>query len=206
MSEADTQRRRSSRRAATGIITCPSCGGPLKPDAKWCPNCNFTGGDTLRLFPHDPPPLLPILDAVGLLKEHDIHKIEVARENLRRRFPQFRWKICIVTLPRETSLSVFGFWLLNVCPLHDQETPQERAWTILLLLNPSTAQAAVIPGYAAEPFLSDDEWKAILSDMRKPWSLAKPAEDIVRFFKNSRRHLNVAWKRYGTRKSGRKSS
>lgn len=193
-------------RAASGVTTCPACGGPLKADAKWCPACDFTGEKSLDMFPGDPPPLLPILDAVGALDDDGIRKIVASRENLRRRFPQFQWRICLVELSKQTSLPLFGFWLLNTCPLDDGESMDDRAWTILLLINAGTGQAAVIPGYAAEPFLSDDEWKSILVTMADSWSAGKPADAIVRFFTASRSRLDEAWALYGARQSNRKPS
>lgn len=190
-----------SRRVVPGVILCPSCGGPLKPDSKWCPGCHFTGSKTLDLFPHDAPPLLPVLDAVGLLDDSGTRRVEAAREKLKRRFPQFDWRVCIVHLPEETSLPVFGFWLLNACPLGAKEDVESRAWTVLLLINAGTGKAAVIPGYAAEPYLSNEEWKAALAAMDEPWNAKKPVEAILRFFDDSRRQLNRAWKRYGSRVS-----
>ncbi len=156
------------------------------------------------MFSDSPPPLLPILDAAGLLKDNDIRKIESARDVLRRRFPQFHWRICTVSLPQDTSLPVFGFWLLNACPLHLNETEDERSWTILLLINADSGQAAAIPGYAAEPFFSDDEWGSILATMAEPWQARRPAEAIIRFFKSSRSRLDRAWKLYGARHPNRK--
>ncbi len=198
---AEQFRHQASRRATLGVITCPSCYGSLKPDTKWCPTCNFTGNDSTAMFPDPPPPLLPLLDAAGLLKADDIRKIETARDRLRRRFPQFHWRICTVSLPVDTRLSLFGFWLLNVCPLYDQETLADRNSTVLLLINADTGQAAVVPGYAVEPFLSDEEWKAILRTMIEPWKSGNPSAAILQFFKSSRRHLDLSWKRFGTRHS-----
>jgi hypothetical protein len=202
---ADSSRRGGSRRTTIGVITCPACGGPLKPDSKWCPACEFTGSHTLDLYPDDPPPLLPVLDAVGLLNESDIRKIGSARESLRRRFPQFHWRICLVNLPADASLPVFGFWLLNACPMHDGESVEDRAWTILLLIDDASGEAAVIPGYGAEPFVSDDEWKSVLAPMSAPWRAGKPADAIVCYFREARTRLDLAWKRFGSRRNGRNS-
>ena len=157
----------------------------------------------MRIFPDAPPPLLPILDAAGIFKDKDIRRIEAGRDALRRRFPQFKWKICTVCLPPETSLPLFGFWLLNACPFHEKETLEERAWTVLLLVNAVSGQAAVVTGYAAEPFLSDDEWKTILADMGEPWKAGKTADAVLCFFQSSRNQLNRAWKRFGSRRSGK---
>lgn len=203
MSDSSQTRRKVTTRSAPGVIICPSCKGPLKQDSKWCPACGFTGSHTVDLFPDPPPPLLPILDAVGLLSTDDVSKVEASRDKLRRRFPQFHWRICIVDPPEKTNLPVFGFWLLNVCPLGPEETNEDRAWTVLLLINTGTGEAAIIPGYAAEPFLSDDEWKRRLATMVEPWRAGKPADAITLFFKNTHLQLELAWKRYGTRRSSR---
>jgi hypothetical protein len=160
----------------------------------------------MAMFSDSPPPLLPILDAVGALSESDIRSVNDARDRLGRRFPQFRWRICIVDLPPETSLALFGFWLLNACPLDESESVDDRAWTVLLLLNAGTGQAAVIPGYAAEPYLSDDEWKTVLTSMAEPWQRGRVGDAIVCFFKAGRRRLDRAWKHYGARRPGRTSS
>jgi hypothetical protein len=193
----------SSRAVSLGVVQCPACGGPLNVDANWCPRCNFTGGDTVAMFSDPPPPLLPILDAAGILKENDLLKIESARESLRSRFPQFHWRVCTVILPPESSLSLFGFWLLNACPLLGEETLENRASTVLLLINADSGQVTAVPGYAVESYLSDDTWKLILSSMTEPWRSGKPGEAIVCFFTTARSHLEIAWKRYGTRISTR---
>ncbi|MEO7098323.1 MAG: hypothetical protein ABI162_03095 [Luteolibacter sp.] len=180
-------------------LLCPSCRAPLKADSKWCPSCNFTGSTTVELFPGSPPPLLPILDAMGIWNDSDIQKIEAARESLRKRFPQLHWRVCTVGLPPETPLPVFGFWLLNACPLLENETSEDRAWTILLLIDVESGQAAAIPGYAAETCLADEEWQKALDAMAGPWQSGKTADAVVEFFKNSRSRLDESWKRNGSR-------
>ncbi len=155
------------------------------------------------MFSDPPPPLLPILDAAGILEESDLVNIGSARESLRGRFPQFHWRVCTVILPPASSLSLFGFWLLNACPLLDEETLESRASTVLLLINADSGQVAAVPGYAVESYLADETWKLILSSMAEPWRSGKPGEAIVRFFTSTRGHLEIAWKRYGTRISTR---
>lgn len=195
--------RSSSRVGTAGVINCPACGGPLKVDSKWCPACHFTGAHTMDLFPEAPPPLLPIFDAAGIFNGRDVCKIEAARFKLHRRFPQFHWRVCTVMLPAETNLSVFGFWLLNVCPLHGNESAEDRAATVLLLIDANTGRVAAVPGYAVESVLSDDSWKTILASMAAPWRAGQPVDAVIRFFGNTRIHLERAWKSYGARLSAR---
>ncbi len=194
---------RIHRRSPSASLTCPACGVTLKVDSKWCSACNFTGANTVAMFPDSPPPLLPILDAAGIWNDADIRKIEAAREKVRSRFPQLHWRVCTVSLPVGTALPVFGFWLLNTCPLHGFETPEERAWTVLLLIDVESGQAAAIPGYAAEPCLGDADWQDILGTMTAPWQAGNTAEAVVGFFKNSRSRLEESWKRTGSRRKNR---
>ncbi|MEO8617620.1 MAG: hypothetical protein ABI600_21000 [Luteolibacter sp.] len=151
------------------------------------------------MFSDSPPPLLPILDVVGILNPSEVKKIETSRESLRRRFPQLHWRVCCVCLPPETGLSVFGFWLLNACPLYDKETSEERAWTVLLLIDVKSCLAAAIPGYAAETCLGDDKWQESLNAMAIPWKAGKTADAVVAFFENCRKQLDEAWKHHGAR-------
>ncbi len=203
MSAAPDRVRRRSQRSTSVSVACPSCKSVLRPDSKWCPSCNFTGGDTIEMFSDSPPPLLPILDAMGLWNESELKKIEAARDSLSRSYPQFQWRICTVSLPPDTQLPLFGFWLLNACPLHEKETSEERAWTVLLLIDFASGKAAVIPGYAAESCLADDDWQKSLNAMGNQWQSGNTADAVVEFFKSSRGHLDESWKFNGSRRANK---
>lgn len=175
----------------------------MKADSKWCNACHFTGAQTLDLFPQPPPPLLPVLDAACIFSDRDVWRIDQARGRLHRRFPQFQWRVCTVDLLPGTDLSVFGFWLLNVCPLYRHEKAEDRAGTLLLLINSGTGEVAAVPGYAVEHVLSDDQWRTILVTMKDPWRAGRPVEAVIQFFKSTRRELESAWERYGVRFIGK---
>ena len=184
-------------RRAMVVSTCPSCGAEVSADAKWCASCNFTGAYSMVMFPGPPPPLMPVLDAAGLWSAGDVSRIETARGILRGRFPQFHFNVCTVMLPSETKLPVFGFWLLNASPLNVEESAEDRAWTVLLLINARTGQAAVVPGYSAEPWLSDEEWTKVLSHMAPRWKAGNSAGAVAAFFESSAVFLDRAWKLHG---------
>lgn len=178
----------------------------ISADASRCHGCGFTGADTLVLFPDPPPPLLPVLDAAGLWDQQDLKRIEVAREKIRRRFPQFKFHVCTVMLPPATRLPVFGFWLLNVCPLYIQETPEDRSWTVLLLINARTGAVAVVPGYSAERWLSDEDWTKVLWSMAAGWKGGDSVEAVLRFFETATTFLGHSWKARGLRRGKRNKS
>ncbi len=155
----------------------------------------------MEMFPGRPPPLLPLLDAAGLWNAAETHRIETAAGKLRRRFPQFHFHVCSVMLPAETSLPAFGFWLLNTSPFYVNETAEDRAWAVLLLINAGTGKAAVVPGYSAERWLGDDDWTTILGSMAASWRASKPTESVIRFFETATTLLARAWKLRGARPS-----
>ena len=188
---------------ALGEPACPSCGGEIAVDAQFCPACGFTGNHTMAMFSNAPPPLLPVIDAAGIWSDGEIHAITAAGNRIRKRYPQLRFHVCSVMLPSETNLSVFGFWLLNVCPLDAGETREERAWVVLLLINSRTGQATVVPGYSVEHWLCDRDWMEALETMCPAWVSGKPAAAVLRFFKTSAGLLDRVWKARITRKSGK---
>jgi hypothetical protein len=160
----------------------------------------------MAMFEGPPPPLLPLLDAADLWDEADRNKIETKREKIRRRFPQFRFHVFSVMLPAGTKLPLFGFWLLNACPLGADETAEDRAWTVLLLLDVRNGQAAVVPGYAAEHWIPDDDWKKILSSMSRHWQAGGTADAVVRYLETTAAFLEHTWKSRGLRRIARSRS
>jgi hypothetical protein len=159
-----------------------------------CPNCQFTGADTLAMFPGPAPRLQPVSDAGRLWNDHDLKVIERARERVGRRFPQFRWRICSTTLPPEGNLRLFGFWLLNVAPLAPTESAADRTWTVLLVVNGVTHQATVVPGYAAEGWLPPDQWEMALASMQHPWRAGRPGKAVAAFLSSACKLLETAWR------------
>lgn len=188
----------SSGRAGADFLACPACCRPVEPGARTCSECHFSADVALAIFPGPPPPLLPVLDAADLLTEKGRTDAERAIAGMRLRFPQIHWRICTVHLPRSTRLPLFGFWLLNACALEDGESADDRAWTILLLLDAGSGRAAVIPGYAAERYLSDRGWESLLAKMKVRWELGDAAGAVTAFFQAARRELDRVWKRHGS--------
>ncbi len=184
-------------RAAAGALHCPACGAQIYPAAWKCPACDFTVNDARTMFPGPPPPLLPVLDAAELLSADALAAIDDERQAMRRRFPQFRWRVCTVRLEPGTSLPEFGFWLLNQCPLDASESAEDRAWTVLLLVDATSRQAAAVTGYAAEAFISDRDWTRILTAMAEPWHSGDTPTAIRTYFRAVRSQLERARKRIG---------
>ncbi len=189
------EREYSPKRFAIASVSCPSCHGKLERDAKWCEACGFSGAKSLELFGDSPPPLLPILDVVDLWNAKEQKNIHAAIKDLNKRFPQVKWRVCAVALPTETSLPMFGFWLMNVCPLMPEESPEDREWTVLLLFDGNTGRASVTCGYRAEIWLSDEMWAAALMETVGPLQRGDPLKAVLMFLKSAESFFQAAWKR-----------
>jgi len=160
----------------------------------------------MDMFLSEPPPLLPVFDAAAIWSDADLTDIEAARVKLRTSFPQFRPHVWSVMLPPGTSLPVFGFWLLNTCLHHDGETEQERSWAVLLLINAATSESAVIPGYSAENWLSNEDWKKVVSSMSPMWKAGNPGPAVIDFFENMESFLIHSWNLRSQRRGNRSKS
>ncbi|MGJ8633656.1 MAG: TPM domain-containing protein [Luteolibacter sp.] len=185
----------SPKRFAISGVHCPRCAEKLDREAKWCPKCDFTGAKSLDMFGDNPPPLLPILDVTDLWNKKEEKQIKSAVASFQKRFPQIRWRVCSVALGPEVHLPVFGFWLMNVCPLMPEETAEDREWTVLLLVEANSGRASVTTGYSAEVWLSDEMWEKALAEMGEPFRRGHPDQAVVNFMKTARELMEKAWKR-----------
>lgn len=189
---ADKQRR-SRVRSASEAFACPACQTHIGPVER-CPNCHFTGSDTMAMFGGSPPPVAPVNDLAGLWDEAALKAIAKARKRANGRFPQFRWSLCSMHLPPETNLRLYGFWMLNAYPLAEDESENNRLWTVLLLINAAANKAAVIPAYAAEPWLGSDQWDKLLAGMSPSWKNGDSGRAAAGFIHSSVGLLESAWR------------
>jgi hypothetical protein len=176
----DSDRRYSARRFAVGALVCPACQRRMEEPAGRCPHCGFTGTDCLRLFPFAAPSLQEVVDPEGLLDKVGLAAVRGSVARLRRRFRQVHWSLCLVRLPAETNLRLFGFWLLNSARM-PADNPEAPAWTVLLVMDFDNAAASVTTGYALEPFVADDAWLRALMAMSVPWRRGAYAEALCEF-------------------------
>ncbi len=189
------EREYSPKRFAIDGVVCPACRAKVERDAKWCGRCGFTGERSLEMFGDDPPPLLPILDVVDFWSENDQREIAAAAKRFNKRFPQIRWRFCAVALAAEVSLPLFGFWMMNVCPLAAGETPEEREWTVVFLVDANSGRISVTAGYRAEIWLSGEMWETALAEASGPLARGQTGVAVVRFLDSVSDFFDSAWKR-----------
>jgi hypothetical protein len=193
--QIDQTLRDTAKRFATGAQVCPSCLLPLAESVNWCPGCQFSGADTLEMFPIPLAPLQTVLDAANLWMADDLVKIERRMETLRQRFPQIRWSLYSLDAEDVPNLRLFGFWLLNASPLNEGETEEQRAWTIVIVFNEANGKVVLVPGYGVEPWVPDEQWRQALSTMAEPWNQGRRRLALERFFEAAEKSLRQAYSR-----------
>ncbi|MFD2257759.1 hypothetical protein ACFSSA_13845 [Luteolibacter algae] len=189
------EREYSPKRFAISAVTCPACHAKINRDTKWCESCGFTGAKSLDMFGDSPPPLLPLLDVADFWSKKEEREIDTSIKRFNKRFPQFHWKICAVTLEANVSLPLFGFWLMNVCPLAENETAEDREWSVLLLVDARTGRASVTTGYRSELWLSDEMWNYALRETVTPFRRGDSGQAVCAFLKSAQALMEKAWTR-----------
>jgi hypothetical protein len=188
------KKRYSARTLAVGAVFCPSCGRRLADrDSDRCPACGFVGEDTMKMFRAVAPPLEVISDHARLFSENDKIRILKSIRKIRRAFPQIHWRIATADLQGNDDVGLFSFWLLNVSPLGQDEEPDLRPWTVLLVIL-ADGDLSVTPGYAAEVWLSGHDWSRLLSDLHGELRQRNFSRGIGRFLSDGGRILENAWR------------
>ncbi|BDS05821.1 hypothetical protein NT6N_08610 [Oceaniferula spumae] len=166
MPESRTKRKRYPARIFyRAMVVCPSCLQRFKEQAEQCPRCGFDAHATVRQFPYTPPVLDRFMDHANVTDEAIRADVIAASDQLVRRFPQLGMYFCMVNLEDDVNLPEFGFWMMNACRLQHGQTEEERAWSILLLVDVRRGLVAVTPGYAIEAFMEDSGWEKLLTDI-----------------------------------------
>jgi len=73
-------------------------------------------------------------------------------------------------------------------------------------INATTGKVAVVPGYAAEVWLSNDQWENALSNMNDAWLNGNSGKAVAEFLKAATSLLDETWHRLYSKKSARSRS
>jgi hypothetical protein len=146
----------------------------------------------MTLFPGGAPPMELLMDQANCWDASQQKKLLARVSELRRKFPQIHWCLLTIELPKESRLRLFNFWFFNVSPLHENETAEQRAWTILLTFDVANYRLAVMPGYQVEPLLADDGWERIMVTMKKNHHEKGALKAFMEFFRDCELALAAA--------------
>jgi len=149
------------------MVVCPSCHQRFKQANDQCLRCGFDAFQVVQKFPYTPPVLDHIMDNVGVVDD-DLHKdLNTALKKLAKHFPQVGFYFCFVEMDDPLQLSEFGFWMMNACRLQEGQVENDRAWSLLLLIDVKRGLVSLTPGYAIEAFIEDGAWEGVLRDISR---------------------------------------
>ncbi|MBT8043463.1 MAG: TPM domain-containing protein [Verrucomicrobiae bacterium] len=143
-------------------VVCPSCLQRFKQAEDHCERCGFDAYKTVKSFPFKPPVMERFMDHAGVLDERLVYDLNDAADKFSVRFPQVGLYFCTIEMDDPVSLSEFGFWMMNACQLQEGQKEEDRAWSILLLIDVRRGILSLTPGYAIEAFIEDSSWENAL--------------------------------------------
>jgi len=158
----------SASQVAVATPLCPSCGDGVEDGMRACASCGYGFEFATRLLPYEAPPLRKFIDYDGQLSRDDIKTGQRALEKLRAHFPQITLCTCIARVPKEVSLSEFGFWFFNQSVPNSPRLTERRLHSILLCIDPDRGGASLTLGYGLDPFIDDESLAQCLEKIRKP--------------------------------------
>jgi hypothetical protein len=184
---------------------CPNCNKILKERyTELCDYCGFSFDYLKDLFPMDQ---LPAIDTVTDLSKEltasETDKIKKVIKKIKKRYPQFIPKVCLLPLQANIPVSLMALWMINHCPPTENEKQQDKEWYVLLLINTLSNKSAISYGYHADIFLPDESIKQLVISLNKSIRKNPKAQSIIELLNNyipildvSKRSVKSKFKKY----------
>jgi len=134
-------------------MQCPYCQTLQQADASECPACRLTfprTGALVGALPRLAPVVADTTRSMGAAGEAKL-KSRVAK--IQRRFPQLVLQVVMHVFPDEHPFSMHAFWLFNAGNFAGDSNRGKDNHALLVVLDPSRGEAAIVPGYGLESFL-----------------------------------------------------
>ncbi len=148
---------------------CPECSKILRD--REIQKCDYCGFDFSYLESHFPidglPTLLQLHDFSDSLLDFEMNDVASYQSLINSRYPQFSVKICILPLQKNVRLRQLSLWMLNQCPLPEDQSENDKKWTILIITNSVTLKSCIATGYNADVFLPDENSLKIVAQLNK---------------------------------------
>ncbi len=161
-------------------MKCPRCVQRIHRAAASCPHCGFSLADADRRFGFEDVRIRCLTDGAGILRRGDRQRVEIAMEQITRRFPQLFLAIYTGSLGEVANLRQFGFWLLNRSAFEDVPVQKLNEAGILLTIDPESKAAGIVFGYLLDPFLEETDTFECLSRAHAYWLEGRYADGILK--------------------------
>ena len=175
-------------------VTCPGCHRVLPGPVEQCPVCAYNAWTCVDHFPYPAPSLDRYVDVENRLTNDDRARLDRVIESVEADMPQVRLHVCLVRLLPGTDARECGFWMMNAAIPRDDEEAEHRPWSVLLLIDLAGSTASATVGYGLDPFVSDAQLKAALSEGREDWQAANWTGGVHKFVHGLHQALRQAHK------------
>ncbi|RPJ31791.1 MAG: hypothetical protein EHM17_01230 [Verrucomicrobiaceae bacterium] len=160
-------------------MRCPYCQTQLQANAPDCPACRLSFPRTCALLGAVPRLAEEVADTTGSLRTSDHARIKRRLAAMRRRFPQLVPQVVMHGFPAEHPFSMHVFWLFNAADFAGTSHRGRDNHALLLAIDPDRREAAIMPGYGLESFLTDEARARLLELAAPAWQDRRWADGIL---------------------------
>lgn len=161
-------------------MQCPYCQIPLKADANECPGCRLTFPRTSALVGAMPRLTPVVADTTGQLSTGDQAKLRKRITEIQRQFPQLVLQVVLHSFPVEHPFSMHVFWLFNAGNFAGDSCRGKDNHSLLIVLDPISNEAGIIPGYGLEAFLKSETLDHLLELAGPAWQASHWTDGLLR--------------------------
>jgi len=161
-------------------MRCPYCQTLLQASTGDCPACRLSYPRTCTLL-GAVPRMAPLLtDTTHTLASTEQKRIKRRITAIQRRFPQLVPQVVMHGFPAQHPYSMHVFWLFNAVDLAGSSHRGSANHSIMLAIDPDRGEAAIIPGYGLESFLTEDMLGRLLDLAAPAWAEKRWTDGIIR--------------------------
>lgn len=150
-------------------MRCPYCQGLLQASAPDCPACRLSYPRASALLGAVPRITPLVADTTGTLRLSDHKRIQRGLERLQKRFPQLVPQVVMHRFPEAHPFSMHAFWLFNAADFAGASRRGRENHALMLAIDPYRGEAAIVPGYGLEPFLTNESLVRLLDLAGPAW-------------------------------------
>ena len=151
-------------------MKCPRCSVIVGHRSTNCHGCDFSLAELAPLYGNQCVQMDRLHDDAACLLKRDRDVVTAAMDQFESRFPQLFFCAYISSLPEGTKMSELGFWLLNYAAVRSVEIDRPNENALLLLIDLTSKQVAISPGYFAEMLITEEQMEKALT-VARPWFL-----------------------------------
>ncbi len=161
-------------------MQCPYCQTLQQADAPECPACRLTFPRTSALV-GALPRLAPVVsDTTRSLGSAEQAKLKLRIAGMQRRYPQLVLQVVMHQFPEEHPFSMHVFWLFNAGNFAGDIRRGKDNHALLVALDPTRGEAAIMPGYGLEPFITPEALDHLLELAGPAWETGRWADGLFR--------------------------